>query len=108
MFDSKTLCPRKFFKCYQDKWWAPPACRANPTTCLSSVTGGTGWGLTELVQQAFFHNIPVAFALAESSATYRVINKAGKLHERLKSQCVKPGDSILYVLVDARFLLRPV
>ena len=78
---SQSSALRLFFKCYQDKWWAPPACRAQPSTCLSSVTGGTGWGITEMVQQVSFHNIPVAIAVAVNSASYRVINKAGKLQE---------------------------
>eukprot|EP00439_Symbiodinium_sp_Y106_P032155 s4992_g3.t2 len=52
-------------KCWQDKWWAAPACRHNISGCVTVISGGPGWGWPEMIQQAFFHNMPLAFATAQ-------------------------------------------
>ena len=62
-------------KCYQDKWWLAPACRSNPNRCIAVVTGGNGWGLNYIAQQAYFHNMPLALATAASYNDYLVLNK---------------------------------
>ena len=31
-------------KCWQDKWWAAPACRHNISGCVTVISGGPGWG----------------------------------------------------------------
>ncbi|CAL1136495.1 unnamed protein product [Cladocopium goreaui] len=55
---------RNILKCWEEKWWVAPSCRGNISDCLAVVTGGSGWGMYELPQQAFFHNMPLAFATA--------------------------------------------
>ncbi|CAK9105598.1 40S ribosomal protein S6 [Durusdinium trenchii] len=55
---------RPLLKCWKGKWWAAPSCRHNVSYCGAVVTGGLGWGMVELVQQASFHNMPLAFATA--------------------------------------------
>lgn len=64
-------------KCYQDKWWISPPCRADPGNCPVLITGTAGWGMIAMIQQAYFHNMPVAFATAwvEPDA-YQSLNKA--------------------------------
>ncbi|CAE7270599.1 elmMI, partial [Symbiodinium sp. KB8] len=52
-------------KCWQQKWWPAPACRHNVPGCVAVVSGGAGWGWPEMIQQAFFHNMPLAFATAQ-------------------------------------------
>ncbi|CAK9096175.1 unnamed protein product [Durusdinium trenchii] len=63
------------YKCWENKWWLPPACRASPWNCMSLITGGTGWGLAELTQQISSHNMPMAFAVATDNAKWREENK---------------------------------
>ena len=67
--------PRTKFKCWENKWWLPPACRANPFHCMSLITGGNGWGIGELTQQISSHNMPMAFAVATDNAKWREENK---------------------------------
>ena len=52
-------------KCWQEKWWLSPSCRGNPDQCVSVITGGTGYGLFLLLQQAFWHHMPLAFATGQ-------------------------------------------
>jgi len=54
--------------CWQDKWWVAPACRANPNGCIPTITAKEGWGLNIMIQQATFHNMPLAFASAKGAA----------------------------------------
>eukprot|EP00434_Breviolum_minutum_P026215 symbB.v1.2.023175.t1/scaffold2102.1/size90421/5 len=63
------------YKCWQEKWLVVPACRADPTRCISVVSGADGWGIREMSQKAFFYNMPVAFAVANSTANWLGINK---------------------------------
>lgn len=49
-------------KCWEEKWWLSPVCRSNPDDCMPVITGGTGYGLWLMLQQAFWHNMPLAFA----------------------------------------------
>ena len=60
------LFARMFLKCWFGKWWVAPACRSNPSDCVAVFTTGSGWGLTENVQQAAFHNMPMAFGVTLS------------------------------------------
>ena len=50
-------------KCWQEKWWVAPACRSDPENCIPVMTGGTGYGLWLVLQQAFWHNMPLAFGV---------------------------------------------
>ena len=36
---------KKVMKCWQQKWWAAPACRQNVSECAVVITSGPGWGL---------------------------------------------------------------
>ena len=49
-----------------------PACRADPTRCISVVSGADGWGIREMSQKAYFYNMPVAFAVANSTAAWQL------------------------------------
>lgn len=52
-------------KCWEEKWWLAPACRDNPDDCAPVITGSTGYGLWLMLQQAFWHNMPLAFATGQ-------------------------------------------
>lgn len=60
----KTVNGKVVLNCWQDKWWVAPACRSTPGSCTPCTTAQAGWGLIPMVQQATFHNMPVAFATA--------------------------------------------
>ncbi|CAK9050882.1 40S ribosomal protein S6, partial [Durusdinium trenchii] len=66
---------RIMMNCWQEKWFLSAACRDVPSSCIAVVTAGQGWGIREMSQQAFFHNMPLAFATAADYATYLRINK---------------------------------
>ncbi|CAE7335693.1 RPS6 [Symbiodinium natans] len=65
----------KELKCYLGKWFASPACRAQPQNCTALITGGDGWGTLHLTQQISFHNMPVAIATAVSRDDWRILNQ---------------------------------
>lgn len=67
---AKTL--RIHYNCWQEKWLVVPACRADPNRCISVVSGANGWGIREMSQKAFFFNMPVAFAVANSTAAWQL------------------------------------
>eukprot|EP00913_Durusdinium_trenchii_P010793 g10124.t1 len=56
---------RLVLKCFQERWFVAPSCRGNASNCVAVVTSGAGWGLHFMIQQAYFHNMPLAFASAE-------------------------------------------
>ncbi|CAJ1362422.1 unnamed protein product [Effrenium voratum] len=58
--------------CYQDKWFVSPACRNDPQNCATLLTSRDGWGMSSMIQQAFFHNMPIAFA---GTSEYTVLNR---------------------------------
>ena len=60
----KTVNGAVVLDCWQDKWWVAPACRSNPNDCTPCTTAENGWGMFVMIQQASFHNMPVAFATA--------------------------------------------
>lgn len=60
-------------RCWQERWWVAPACRTNFTECVAVVTSGAGWGLHFMIQQAYWHNMPLSFATAVSEQ-YIAIN----------------------------------
>eukprot|EP00435_Cladocopium_sp_Y103_P020125 s928_g4.t3 len=53
-------------KCWQDRWWVAPSCRTDAERCVGVLTSGAGWGTDFMIQQAFWHNMPLAFATAIS------------------------------------------
>ena len=57
-------------KCFADHFWYAPACRADPGTCLTWFTGGTGWGIGETLIKATIYNMPVATAVASTFQAY--------------------------------------
>ena len=59
----------------KDKWWLAPACRSNASSCIALVTGPQAWGFNTMLQQAAFHNMPIAFASAKSAELYEQINR---------------------------------
>ncbi|CAJ1351250.1 unnamed protein product [Effrenium voratum] len=71
----KTVNGTLLLQCWQEKWWLAPACRSDPERCVPVITGGNGWGIFLLVQQAFWHNLPLALATASSTEEYVVLGK---------------------------------
>ena len=59
--------------CWRDTWWLAPACRSNASNCIAVVTGPEAWGKPYMVQQAAFHNMPLALASAVSTSAYQQI-----------------------------------
>eukprot|EP00439_Symbiodinium_sp_Y106_P025847 s6778_g3.t1 len=70
-------------KCWQQKWWPAPACRHNVPGCVAVVSGGPGWGWPEMIQQAFFHNMPLAFATAQHEPENYYISLSRELQSLL-------------------------
>ena len=66
---------RKAYRCWLEKWWLAPACRADARVCISLLTAGDGWAFSVMSQQANFHNMPVGIAVASSFGTYLEINR---------------------------------
>eukprot|EP00438_Fugacium_kawagutii_P002082 Skav203255 [mRNA] locus=scaffold1000:14807:17089:+ [translate_table: standard] len=84
-------------KCFHDAWplessechfqaknlkeyfWYAPACRANSSACLTWLTGGSGWGLIEIMPKAAAFNIPLAAAVAASFENYASLPEDFKL-----------------------------
>ena len=62
--------PRNVAKCWQNKWFVAPSCRADPMRCIAVVSSGDGWGIREMMHKAFFYNMPVAFGTAISFASW--------------------------------------
>lgn len=54
----------KTLSCWQNKWWLAPACRSDMSKCVPVIMPFTGWGMPEMMQQAFWHGMPLAFASA--------------------------------------------
>ena len=54
----------RILDCLWDRWWLAPACRGNVSKCVPLIMPNTAWGMPEMMQQAFWHNMPVAFATA--------------------------------------------
>ena len=65
--DNKTILSGKCFDTY---FWYAPACRATPSTCLTWFTGGTGWGLLEIMLKAAGYNMPLATSVGSSWGNY--------------------------------------
>lgn len=57
----------KTLSCWQNKWWLAPACRSDMSKCVPVIMPYTGWGMPEMMQQAFWHGMPLAFASAIDS-----------------------------------------
>ncbi|CAE7033699.1 RPS6 [Symbiodinium sp. CCMP2592] len=90
-------------KCWQGKWWAAPSCRQNVSECAAIVTGGTGWGMTEMPQQAFFWNMPLAFATAAQApvSQYYLLNK------QLQSLLYWWAPDTMFALDDPNMIIFP-
>ena len=57
-------------KCWDTYFWYAPGCRSQPANCLTWFTGGTGWGMFEMLVKATMYNMPLATAVAYSFADY--------------------------------------
>lgn len=57
-------------KCWESYFWYAPGCRSQPANCLTWFTGGTGWGMFEMLVKATMYNMPLATAVAYSFADY--------------------------------------
>ena len=57
-------------KCWDTYFWYAPGCRSQPANCLTWFTGGTGWGMSEMLVKATMYNMPLATAVAYSWADY--------------------------------------
>lgn len=53
-------------RCFDNYFWYSPACRTDPSACVTCLTGGTGWAVHEIMGKATAHNMPVAIAVASS------------------------------------------
>jgi hypothetical protein len=47
------------------RWWLSPACRAQPSTCIPVVSGGTGWGIHDFQHKATAFNMPLAIGVSK-------------------------------------------
>jgi len=66
-------------KCFDSWWWAAPSCRGDTSRCVPYLTGGTGWGLEEMMQKSTIWNMPVASAVAASYGDYTTLPQAGNM-----------------------------
>ena len=57
-------------KCWDTYFWYAPGCRSQPANCLTWFTGGTGWGMSEMLLKAAIFNIPLATAVASTFQGY--------------------------------------
>ena len=55
-------------KCWDTYFWYAPGCRSQPANCLTWFTGGTGWGMFEMLIKATTYSMPLATAVAYSFA----------------------------------------
>lgn len=60
-------------KCFNNHFWLAPACRADAGTCLTWLTAGSGWGMSEMLIKATAYNIPLATTVASSMENYQQI-----------------------------------
>jgi len=66
-------------KCFDSWWWAAPSCRGDTSRCVAYLTGGTGWGLEEMMQKSTVWNMPIASAVAASWGDYTTLPQAGNM-----------------------------
>lgn len=57
-------------QCFQDYFWLAPACRQQASSCFLWFTGGTGWGMYEMLVKATSYNMPLATAVASNFSNY--------------------------------------
>lgn len=55
------------WKCFNKSWWLGPGCRKDPSTCIPSLTSGSGWGTPSITHKVGGWNMPMAMG---SSATF--------------------------------------
>ncbi|CAE7346983.1 unnamed protein product [Symbiodinium natans] len=55
--------------CPDDYFWLSPTCRDDSTRCVPYVTGGTGWGVDDIMQKVTSYDMPVAIGVARSWST---------------------------------------
>lgn len=53
-------------RCFDNYWWAGPACRADTTKCLPIITGGNGWRLQAIMQWVTAYGFPAAVGISKS------------------------------------------
>lgn len=90
-------------KCWQGKWWAAPSCRQNVSECTAIVTGGSGWGMTEMPQQAFFWNMPLAFATAAQAP----VSQYYPLNKQLQSLLYWWAPDTMFAVDDPNMIIFP-
>jgi len=64
--------------CLDDRFWIAPACRADTTSCILTVTAGSGWGMQAFMQWATAYGIPAALAVNEDWSSMVSTVKNGK------------------------------
>ena len=55
--------------CPDDYFWLSPTCRDDSSRCVPYVTGGSGWGVDDLMQKVTSYDMPVAIGVAKSWST---------------------------------------
>ncbi|CAE7233751.1 unnamed protein product [Symbiodinium natans] len=51
-------------KCFDNRFWLAPGCRADVFKCVPYVTGGAGWWLDDTMQKAAAYDMPLAVGVA--------------------------------------------
>ena len=66
-------------RCDDGFWWAAPACRSDTTKCIPFISGGSGWGVEDVMQKFTYHNMPVAVGVAISWGKYTTLPLSGDM-----------------------------
>ena len=78
--DGLSLANDKYVaKCHDNRFWLALACRSSVSMCIPVVTGGTGWGLLELMQKSTAYEMPTAITVASSWSNYLAIPREHKV-----------------------------
>ena len=64
--------------CPDEYTWRSPACRSNSSRCIVYFTGGNGWGVDIIMQQAIAWNMPTAIAVAKDWSSFSALPLAVK------------------------------
>ena len=59
-------------KCVEEYFWFSPACR-DQTSCVTWLTGGSGWGMSEMLIKATAYNIPLATSVAKDYQNFQTL-----------------------------------
>lgn len=63
--------------CADGHWWLSPSCRANQSKCVPLLNGGP-WVMERLMQQATFHDMPLAIAMTKDWDSYLTLPRQAK------------------------------